>query len=167
MRTFGYSFNYDFELCVFTVCSVFKEIYRAFTNLIFRLLELLTNCIYILHPMTSDKRTIKLQLVNCRALWSMVLLFPILLHLVVVKRWVLFGFVFLLCLPTTITTASPLIFPLACSLYSLNLIGVLLLIAEDEELVSKQNSDPANSWTKAYIPIPKTYLRICLSYSVI
>lgn len=133
----------------------------------FRLLELLTNFTYVVHLMASEKWTIKLQLVNCGALWSMVLFFPILLPLVVAEYWVLFGFVFLLCWLTTTTTASPLIFPLTCSLHSLNLVGVLLLIAEDEELVGKQNSDITNSWTKAYIPIPETYLRICLNYSVI
>lgn len=136
-RWVSYPFNYAFELCVFTVCNVCIEIYRAFTNLMFRLLEFLTNLTYVLHLMT-DKWTIKLQLVNCGALWSIVLLCPVLLPLVMVEYWILFGFVFLLCLPTTVTTASPLTFPLACSLHSLNLTGVLLLIAEYEE----QNSDP-------------------------
>lgn len=162
-RWVSYPFDYAFELCGFTVCSVFIEIYRAFTNLMFRLLEFLTNLTYVLHLMTSDKWTIKLQLVNRGALWSMVLLFPVWLPLVMVEYWVLFRFVFLLCLPTTITTASPLTFPLACSLHSLNLTGVLLPIAEDEE----QNSDPTNSWRKACIPISKTYLKMCLNYSVV
>lgn len=118
--------------------------------------------LYFLHLMASDKWTIKLQLVDCGALQSMALLFPILLLLVVMEYWGFFGFVFWLCWPTTTTTASPLIFSLACSLHSLNLV-VLLLIA-DAELVRKQNSELTNSWTKAYILIPKTYLRICLNY---
>lgn len=75
----------------------------------------------------------------------MILLFPILLPLAAVEHQGLFGFVFLLCLPATITSSSPLVFPLACSLHSVNLVGILFLIAEDEELASKQNSDPKTS----------------------
>jgi len=88
VRRFYCPFIYDFELLVFTVCSVFKEIYRAFTSLIFRTLEMLTNFVCVLRLMASDeKKYCSWSTVELSEIWYFC-------FLVYVEFWNLSGFVF-------------------------------------------------------------------------